>query len=159
MEVQAIPEVNPGRLGLTNQVPLAFLERLIIGAIAGAIGGIVAAWIAFPMELGAILGLVLVPLFAVVGATCGVISKRHSWATVRPIVWAMVGGLILGVDTPTGWVIGGAVGNLINGMLSGSMINSVKKTFVGLGLGVLGWAMVYGYLIAFIFVVEQLTAE
>jgi hypothetical protein len=147
MEVQAIQEDQQIPLILSKHVPVPFMGRLVVGTIAGALAGLFAGEIAFDMEAAIIASLVLAPFFAVVGAFCGVISKRYGWARVSPLAWAIAIGIIFHFYNPTGWVIGGMLGGAINGVLCRSVARTAKGTFFGMFLGILAWAIVYGYII------------
>ena len=147
MEVEATRRDRQAAAESSPHTPLPFMERLVLGAIGGAGTGILAAAIAFEMELRVFAGLVLAPLLGTVGACCGVISRCHGWAAVRPLVWAIAGGVVLHIDRPAGWVLGGAIGGVINGILGRSIARTARAALLGAGLGVLGWAIVYGCLL------------
>jgi hypothetical protein len=160
MEVQTIPKEGEHHPQFPKHVPFPYLERLVLGAVVGAVGGIVAVWIAFDMvEAAAICAVILAPFFAFVGASCGVISKRHGWGAVRPIAWAIVGGIVLHIDRPIGWVIGGVIGGVINGLLRRSAASTAKGALVGAGLGIIGWTVVWAYLLGLVSVLNHLGGE
>ncbi len=99
------------------------------------------------MEAAAICAAVLAPFLAIAGASCGAASKLHGWASVRPIAFAIVGGIALHIDRPIGWVIGGCIGGLIDGLPRHSVGRTVKGALVGVSLGMIGWGLTWAYLI------------
>jgi hypothetical protein len=131
-----------------------YMERLVLGAVAGAFAGLLSGPIASYMEGAVIIGVLMAALLSVVGASCGVISKYYGWAAVRPLAWAILGGVIMHVDRPLGWLIGGAVGGALNGLLRRSAGRAAFWLWVGAMVGVVAWAGVYGYLLAFISVLN-----
>ena len=150
MEVQAIPKREQYQPQSPKHVPFPYMERLVLGVVGslvgGVVGGFVAGGIAFDDEAGAVCAIVLTPFFTLVGASCGVVSKLHGWAAVRPIAWAIVGGIVLHIDRPNGWVLGGVIGGVINGLLRHSVGRTAKGALVGASLGILGWAVTWAYL-------------
>src|SRR5262245_7489847 len=153
MEAQANPKREQYQPQSPKHVPFPNMERLVLeavrlvlGVVGGAVGGLFAGGIAFDDEAGLICGVLLAPFFALVGASCGVVSKLHGWSAVRPIAWAIVGGIVLHIDRPNGWVLGGVIGGVINGLLRRSVGRTAKGALVGASLGILGWAVTWAYL-------------
>jgi hypothetical protein len=153
MEAEVIRQEQPTSYVFSKHVPFPYAERLVLGTIAGATSGLLAGVIVMRTEgeAGAFLGLLLAPFFAIVGACCGVVSKRSGWAKVRPLAWAMLGG-ILYIDNSIAWVLGGTTGGVINGILSRSIRKTMKGVLAGTVAGLLGWAIVWAYLFVFWFV-------
>jgi hypothetical protein len=145
MEAEVIKQERTSGLSVQKHLPFPNMERLVVGILAGASGGILTAASNFYMEGVPIVGFLLTPFFALVGACCGVLSKHCGWGKVSPLVLGMFGGIVH-FETPMGWVIGGMVGGLINGVICGSMRKTVKGLLVGGLVGLLGWGIVWAYL-------------
>jgi hypothetical protein len=146
MEAEVIKQEQTSGPTFPKHVPFPYMEGVVVGILAGAIGGIMMAATAFDMEAEAIGAVLLGPFFAIVGACCGFISKRFGWAKVRPLAWAMLGGLFY-FDTPIGWIIGGMVGGLINAVVYRSSRKPIKRVLAGASVGLLGWGTVVAYLL------------
>src|SRR5262245_8800876 len=93
-----------------RDVTWPWAEWVFGGAVVGAVAGLVAGPIAGDMEAAVLLALALAPLFATAGAGGGYVAGRHGWRAVRPLAWAVAGGVLFGVDHPLGWLAGGAAG-------------------------------------------------
>jgi hypothetical protein len=135
-----------------REVPFPFLERLIVGTLGGVGAAILAAWIAFDVaEVAAIGVVILAPVLAVLGGICGVISWSHGWAAVRPMVWALSLGVLLHVDQPAWWILGGALGGAVNGLLRSRSVKGIAKASGrGILLGLIGWWVTIGYFLTVI---------
>jgi hypothetical protein len=97
-------------------------------------------------EAGALLCLMLAPLFALAGAIGGYVAGRFGWARVRPALYALAGGVLLGALEPSGWALGGFVGGLLHGVLGRSPRRVVKGAVVGLVVGLVAWVVCAGWL-------------
>jgi hypothetical protein len=98
-------------------------------------------------EAAAVMTLPLLLLFVPAGATAGVIARRKGWARVRPLAWAVLGGILLPLH-PVGWAVGGAVGGIINTLRARPRTRLVRRVVCGALVGAAAWAVVMAYLFA-----------
>jgi hypothetical protein len=144
----------------SRHIPFPALERVILGGIAG-VGCALAAISATSVvesagsEAAAELFFVLAPLFAVLGAICGKISKDHGWAKVKPFVWAVLGGITLNFFSPYGWLLGGMLGGFESGIMRRSIRRVVIGAVAGAFLGTVAWLIVTGYSLCVIWLLER----
>jgi hypothetical protein len=95
----------------------------------------------------------LTPFLIIAGALCGLISKKYGWATVRPVAWALVGGIVLRIYLPIGWSLGGAIGGAINGLIHRSKGKMANEVLAGVAAGLVGWiTTIGGCLLAFLLI-------
>ena len=134
--------------------PFGYVEWIILGSIAGGIGGFFGGAIAGEMELSPVFSILLTPPLTVVGATCGYFAKKHGWRVVRPVCWAIIGAIVYGMYSPEGWIVAGVVGGSINGFRYRSLPKFTMSAALGGVVGTIGWLMVTGYLISMVSILD-----
>jgi hypothetical protein len=147
MDGEVIPDRRRAFRRPRRHVPCPGAEGVIVGMAGGAAAGLVAGWIAGEMEAPVLMGFALAPFFAAVGGWLGRRAQRRGWAAVRPLAWALLGGVVLSVDSPFGWVLGGTIGGCINGLRDRSPGRVVRGAWLGAALGLAGWAATWAYLL------------
>ncbi len=100
--------------------------------------------------LAGILGGLIISILSML-ITRNFIKKAVTWVPLTTLGWALgLSGTLLFIqfmDSTTGWLIGGALGGLIYGLLQSFGFNSDfdGKTIVWLILNAFGWAGAYGF--------------
>jgi hypothetical protein len=129
----------------TRRINRARREHIAAGAFLGAFAAIAAA-VCHELDGGFFLFLFLTPLLTFAGGIAGCVVSRNGWRYVAPLPLALLGGIVLPIHDPHGWVIGGALGGALYGAARRSFDRGLRHAALGAVLGTVAWALCLSYL-------------